>query len=328
MTKVSIIVPVYNTERTVEKCIQSIQKQSYNNIEIVLVDDGSPDNAPAICEEYAKRDTRIVCCHKKNGGLSDARNFGIMRATGDYIGFVDSDDYVAPDMYEKLLETAVKNAADIVNCGFFLVENGKIVQKRYCDCCIKKMTGLQAVEALIDQRETTNFAWNKLYKKSLFDEIQFPVGKVYEDLLTTYRLYSKCNTVCNLNEPLYYYMINPSGITHNPTHIYDLWKAQVKQHGDILQLLPDAQETRSKAYDELAKKTVADVKELLKADQELSKEPLAAILSYVKADPELRKRLARFLLFPRTYCRLYDIRIWGGSFRRKIKDDLTKIMKE
>ena len=168
MTKVSVIVPVYNTERTVEKCIQSIQKQSYNNIEIVLVDDGSPDNAPAICEEYAKRDTRIVVCHKKNGGLSDARNFGIKRATGAYIGFVDSDDYVAPDMYEKLLETAVKNAADIVNCGFFLVENGRIVQKRYCDCCIKKMTGLQAVEALIDQKEATNFTWNKLYNVLFF----------------------------------------------------------------------------------------------------------------------------------------------------------------
>ena len=122
MDKISIIIPVYNVETYIHKCIGSVLAQTYRNIEVILVDDGSPDNSGIICDEYAKKDKRVIVIHKKNGGLSDARNAGIDAATGDYIVFVDSDDYIAPDMIEKLYETQKRNNADITVCGYRWVE--------------------------------------------------------------------------------------------------------------------------------------------------------------------------------------------------------------
>ena len=125
--KISIIVPVYKVEKYLDKCVNSIVGQTYKNLEIILVDDGSPDNCPAMCDEWAQKDSRIKVIHKKNGGLSSARNAGLDACTGDYIGFVDSDDWIEPDMYEYLLNIGMKNNADVSRCEFVIeAENSDI----------------------------------------------------------------------------------------------------------------------------------------------------------------------------------------------------------
>ena len=123
---ISVIVPIYNVEKYLERCVESIINQTYKNLEIILVDDGSPDNCPQMCDDYAKKDSRIKVVHKKNGGLSDARNAGMKVATGEYVSFIDSDDYISLDFYETLLETIVDNDSDIVECSVVkFYENGK-----------------------------------------------------------------------------------------------------------------------------------------------------------------------------------------------------------
>ena len=127
---ISVIVPIYNVEKYLQKCVDSIINQTYKNLEIILVDDGSPDNCPKMCDDYAEKDSRIKVVHKENGGLSDARNVGMEVATGEYVSFIDSDDYISLDFYETLLETIVDNDSDVVECGVVkFYENEKFIKK-------------------------------------------------------------------------------------------------------------------------------------------------------------------------------------------------------
>ena len=159
---ISIIVPVYDVEPYLRKCIDSILIQSYRDLEIILVDDGSPDNCGAICDEYAEKDKRIKVIHKKNGGLSDARNAGLDIATGEYIGFVDSDDWVMPDMYEYLYKAVKEYDADMSVCGYYDYW-GKTISGRYCQD-IQVYKGQEGIKALLDLK-FGNYVWNKLYKR-------------------------------------------------------------------------------------------------------------------------------------------------------------------
>lgn len=211
----SIIVPIYKVEKYIHQCIDSIINQTYKNIEIILVDDGSPDSCGSICEEYAKKDVRVKVIHKRNGGLSDARNEGLKIAKGKYIGFVDSDDYIKEDMYEYLYNLIIENQAEISTCGFFLkYENEeKIVESKNNPKSKILCNNKEGIRRLLVQNKVQNYAWNKLYKKSLFDDIEYPKGKKMEDLGTTYKLFSKAKKVVLGEEFKYIYRQRIDSIT-------------------------------------------------------------------------------------------------------------------
>lgn len=213
---ISVIVPVYKVEKYLEKCIESIIKQTYTNLQIILVDDGSPDNCGKICDEYAKKDSRIEVIHKINGGLSDARNVGINRANGRYIGFVDSDDYIKEDMYEKLINLIKEYDADISICNLYDVIDGK-EYVRNKDNGIHEYSRIDILKEILLDKNIQSYAWNKLYKKELFDEIKYPIRKKYEDIGTTFYLFEKCNKIVVISEPEYYYLKRADSLVNNVT---------------------------------------------------------------------------------------------------------------
>ena len=213
---ISIIIPVYKVEKYLEKCIQSLINQTYENLQIILVDDGSPDNCGKICDEYAQKDHRIEVIHKSNGGLSDARNKGLEIAKGEYIGFIDSDDYIESDMYEVLYNLLKQYNADVSICNFYTVSQGKIAIKN-AENGIKEYNRIEILKEVLLDNNIQSYAWNKLYKKELFDEIKYPVGKKYEDIGTTFYLLEKCNKVVVTGKPEYYYINRQDSIVNNVT---------------------------------------------------------------------------------------------------------------
>lgn len=203
---ISIIVPIYNVEKYLKKCIESIINQTYKNIEIILVDDGSPDNCGKICDEYSQKDKRIIVIHKKNGGLSDARNKGIDIAKGDYLTFIDSDDFVNIDYIEKLYNSIKLNNTKLAQCGISKVnENNEIIEKlNYDENYIK--TSHEILNELYGKHLIENVVvWNKMYAKELFRNIRFPVGKIHEDEFTTYKIFYSVDRISLLSDCLYNY---------------------------------------------------------------------------------------------------------------------------
>lgn len=204
---ISVIVPVYNVEKYIDRCIESITNQSYENLEILLINDGSTDYSEEICRKWEKIDSRIKVFSKENGGLSDARNFGLDICTGDFIAFVDSDDFINKDMFKIMLNLSKETLSDIVQCEFlkFKDENG-IINKME-EYTIKEFTNIEAIENHYKEelQISTVVAWSKLYKRKLFNEIRFPKGKLHEDEFTTYKLLYKANKVVYTNQKLYYY---------------------------------------------------------------------------------------------------------------------------
>ena len=209
---VSVIVPCYNVEQYLPKCIDSILNQTYKNLEVWLVDDGSPDQCGAICDEYAKKDARIKVIHKKNGGLADARNVALDVMTGEYVVCVDSDDYISPTHIEGLYRLIEKHGAEVsINtfCAFFEGATPKPKEKSLNDCVLD---GLQATEMMFYQEHFDNTAWGKMYKASLFDGIRYPKGLLFEDLPTTYKLLLKAKKVVFNDEQSYFYLIRSNSI--------------------------------------------------------------------------------------------------------------------
>ncbi len=210
--KISIIVPVYNVEQYVAKCIESIVNQDYRNLEIIIIDDGSTDRSREICEYYALTDTRIRLVRQVNQGLAMARNNGIDISTGEYIGFVDSDDWIKPDMYSTLYNNAVEHNADISIVNFYYVmASGEYIPFSNENTGTKVFGGVYKIAHNI--RTTNNFAWNKLYRKSLFDTIRFPKGKIFEDIFTMYKLIDASNKIVLSSECKYYYARRDNSIT-------------------------------------------------------------------------------------------------------------------
>ena len=202
---ISVIVPVYNVEKYLEKCVKSIIGQTYKNLEIILVDDGSTDSSGKMCDEISKTDDRIKVIHKKNGGLSDARNAALKIAKGDYFGFVDSDDYIANDMFETLCNLLEKNNSDISIVSYYEIYNDKLIGVRDSKDLIN-FNKLDAMKELLMDSRIQSYAWNKLFKRDLFNGLEFPTGKNFEDIATTLLLFEKANKVTLLEEPKYYYL--------------------------------------------------------------------------------------------------------------------------
>lgn len=205
---VSIVVPVYNVEAYLEKCIDSIVNQTYKNFEIFLVDDGSTDASSSICDAYAERDGRISVIHKKNGGLSDARNAGIEVARGDFILFVDSDDYIEVDTVDYLLGLALKNCAEIVVASHKIVYGDEQIKQRKNDLydSVQVLTPIHAFNDALYGKKLSLHAWGKLYRRSLFNDVRFPKGRLYEDAGTTYKIIEKSQRVIVSSAKKYYYL--------------------------------------------------------------------------------------------------------------------------
>lgn len=192
---VSVIVPVYNVKDYVLECLQSLVCQSYDNLEIIVVDDGSTDESGKICDEFVGNNEQVKVFHKKNGGLSSARNFGIKKAKGEYICLVDSDDWVKKSFVEKMMKEIKNENVDIVICGY----NNEVPR---ADALIGKEA---TKKLLISQENMEIIAWNKMYRRTLFNDVLYPEGKNYEDSLTTYKLLSKARQVVYVSESLYFY---------------------------------------------------------------------------------------------------------------------------
>ena len=232
---ISVIVPVYNVEKYLNRCIDSIINQTYKNLEIILVDDGSPDNCGKICDEYAKKDSRIKVIHKENGGLSDARNVGINIARGTYVGFVDSDDWIEEEMYEILYNNILKYNADLSTCNF--IRTAKNVKKSYNKGNIIKIyTRGEYLKKFfkIGTQECVYYAWNKLYRRELLSKEQYPVGLTSEDVEGTFKYLLKCEKVVTTKKICYNYFYNEKSITESNFSDKDL--DLIKIWDDVLKI--------------------------------------------------------------------------------------------
>ncbi len=242
---ISVVVPVYNVERYLDRCIESIVGQTYKNLEIILVDDGSPDNCGTVCDEWAEKDARIKVFHKENGGLSDARNYGVSYSNGDYITFIDSDDYILPNYIEYLFTNLTNTQSDISCCDFEVVYSknpelsfDQTVNKNET----KLLTGREACFNLHDYSVNVYYviAPCKLYKKNLVKNHPFPKGMLHEDEATTYKIFFESEKICVGTKKLYAYFQNSSGIMHNKTQknyddLFYILKTRAEffeQHGD------------------------------------------------------------------------------------------------
>lgn len=209
---ISIIVPVYNVADYLEKCIQSILNQTYTSLEIILVDDGSTDSSGKICDDYACRDKRIKVIHKINGGLSDARNAGLQIATGDYIGYVDSDDWIEDDMYELMVNACQQYGADVAACRYRLVYPDEVIDKSSDK--IVPLSREEALEVYLCGSDTMliyNSVWSKLFSRHLVADYEFPKGKKSEDIMYTTKAFCNMNSCVYIDKSLYNYVIGRAG---------------------------------------------------------------------------------------------------------------------
>ena len=225
---ISVIVPVYGVETYLSRAVDSLLAQTYTNLQIVLVDDGSPDNCGIICDDYARQDERITVIHKQNGGLSSARNAGICAAKGTYLAFLDSDDYYCPTMLERLYYAATTSGCAMAQCGFY-----RFFDTPEATPISGPVQVLSSTDALkrIDDAEYMA-AWNKLYHARLFADIRFPEGKIHEDVGTTYRLFYESEKIAVIPDALYGYFENPDSITTskikmNKLDLLDMYAQQI-----------------------------------------------------------------------------------------------------
>lgn len=246
--KVSVIVPIYNVEKYLDRCVNSIINQTYTNLEIILVDDGSPDNCPNLCDDWAKKDSRIKVIHKENGGLSDARNAGLDICTGDYVTFVDSDDLIDEKFVEVLLNIAKNKNAEIVSCGV----------KRFKDTIEKnenkvvEIKEYSSTKAIANTYKTADMEFviscAKLFKSDIFDNLRFKVGVIHEDEFVIHYIFDKVNKFVVTNQELYYYFYNDNSITIGSFKLKRI---------DILRALQDRAEYLKQNYLELYKESFA-----------------------------------------------------------------------
>lgn len=214
--KVSIVIPAYNIADYIGACIESVLKQTYKNTEIIVVDDGSTDNTPTICDKYKKQNPQLIVIHQKNAGLSGARNRGLKESTGSYICFIDGDDMIDENYIELLLQSINENSSEIAVCGYKTVSDTETVTTH--PASLHTISGKEAcIKLMTEQLDFDVLAWNKLYKKSVFtkNQIKYPVGKIHEDNLTTYKTYAKADKVSFISDAPYNYMKREGSITSN-----------------------------------------------------------------------------------------------------------------
>lgn len=217
---ISVIIPIYKVEAFLDRCVQSVLNQTYRDIEIILVNDGSPDNCPAMCDAWAKQDSRIKVIHKPNGGLSDARNAGLDIATGEYVAFVDSDDYIHPQMYDIMLDAMLRTQSDIVSCRLRQVDEGEdvVFPKHLSPTIIEVVKSKNALEQF--HEKYLNLIWmsacTKLYHRSIFATLRFRRGIIFEDLDLFPYIIAEAKHIAIIDQELYCYRTSAQSITHSP----------------------------------------------------------------------------------------------------------------
>ncbi len=327
----SIIVAIYNVEKYVKKTIKSLLEQTYQDIEILLVDDGSTDASGKLCDVYAEKDNRIQVIHKENGGLSDARNVGLQMSKGEYVAFVDGDDYLHPQMYEVLMQQMLAHDADMSLCSFQTVMEDETVAYEQSEAKeVQVFTGTEMYH-YFDRLEMT-VAWNKVYKKSLFDGISYPNGRLHEDEYVVHRLAGASKRIVFTEGKLYYYVVRGGSITNrlNMQRIDDMraaledrvafFKEQNEESlsqetadrliNSLIMFDKQAQDNK----DENRKQILANVKQTIKAL--LEKETFCCTVE--------GKRQARLFLCQPNLCFAY--RWWKDISYRGI-DKLKRILK-
>lgn len=214
---ISVIVPVYKVEKYLDRCVNSIRNQTYTNLEIILVDDGSPDKCGEMCDAYAKEDHRIKVIHQANAGVSKARNSGIDKSTGEYIVFVDSDDSIDPIFCEVLLNKILETGVDVAGCGSYRVSREPLMKLKKNNFTIIKRPELMPY-VLND-----NFVavWGRVYKRKAIGDVRFPEGRLFEDSSTAYKFAENCDSIGCIDEEMYYYFKNTQSIT---TTAFDFYK--------------------------------------------------------------------------------------------------------
>lgn len=259
MIKISVIIPIYNAEKYLNKCLDSIISQTYQNLEIIAVDDGSTDNSGLICDQYVQKDKRIRVIHKKQGGVCEARNAGLDVATGDCITFVDNDDFILPDMYSTLVCNMQKFNASISMCSYVLYYGGEEEAEKG-EGLVRELTNLEALH-IFHSRDRIDMIvpWNKLYRRELFEGIRYPVGRTFDDEFITYKLLWKASKICFTDQKFYYFRQREDSVTHTRT---------LKKYTDYL----DALIERNHYFKEIVKDS-----ELVETDTQFCMEELCNI---------------------------------------------------
>lgn len=229
---VSVIIPIYKVEKYLDKCVKSVLSQTYQNLEVILVDDGSSDECPRLCDEYELNDQRVKTIHKPNGGLSDARNVGMKNSTGEYLLFVDSDDWIDKNLVETAIHAMSEYHVDIVSFSANVIENDAIVRQEfmpYSETVV--LSAKKATEGVLKDSISSQ-VWLRLYNRRCWNGIEFPVGRLYEDLATTYKVFELAEKgVCFIPYALYNYLHNSDGISlsYNPKKAYHIFLG-LKEH--------------------------------------------------------------------------------------------------
>ncbi len=301
--KISVVLPIYNVEKYLEKCMESIFNQTYKNLEIILVDDGSPDGCPALCDSFAQKDSRICVVHKQNGGISDARNAGIAAATGEYISFVDPDDYVENDYIEYLYSLIKKYDCKMSLCQHTVkFESGR-------EICYGKdgdalLTSKECIERMLYNDVIDTSCWAKLFSADLAKKFLYPKGKLFEDIGTVYKFFIESGTIACGWQSKYFYMMRAKSIVHcsfNP-HKLDLLEMTDSMAKDVLATFPDLEKAvlRRQVYSRFS-----TLNQMLDVKEKVYKEKCKEIIRYIRenkkallSDKRLprRDRLALYLL--------------------------------
>lgn len=316
----SVVVPVYNVEKYVERAVDSICTQTLTDMEIILVDDGSKDQSGKLCDELAQKDSRIRVLHKENGGLSSARNAGIEIAGGKYIAFVDSDDWIDPEMYSVLTGLLEKHQADLAICSYKEVSEGENPNPAKGEGEIAVWQDQEALQVFVEEQETYNIqnaAWNKVYKRSLMGELRFPEGKLFEDIAYTTKLIARSQKTVYTNQPFYNYVVNRSGSIMNQRINERIFTDQIPLYMEKRQFLQEIgredlvqihnlffykrlllhymelQKNKPENYEVLSKKLI----QLLKKEKENIKKAYNSPTSNANE----KKRMELFLKSPKLY---------------------------
>ena len=251
---VSVVIPIYNVVQYLSQCVDSVLSQSYQDLEIILVDDGSTDECPKICDDYQQKDARIRVVHKENGGLSDARNAGMMIARGEWIYFADSDDWLVQDAIQKLYHFAIENNCNVVQGGLFYAYQDHLLY-RQATKAEQKCTVLErddAMRELIINDRVKNFTWGKLYKSDLIHDLFFPVGKFFEDSFWQHLVMDKVERYGIIDEPLYYYRQRNDSISGMPSNrLNDLLEGNKERLNFIHERYPELYPLMKRKYDNL-----------------------------------------------------------------------------
>lgn len=324
---VSIIVPIYNAESYLQECINSIRAQTYSHLEIILIDDGSLDNCGLICDENAKEDNRFVVIHKENAGLSSARNVGLDIAKGEFVSFIDADDTVHPKFIEIMVGLCKQYGCDIAQCDYLSVSNISLKLTLNPQQSLSIYNKRQAMYELCCTNNAVKYAvaWNKIYKKRLFKNIRYPVGKIHEDEFTTYLLLWEANKIVVTNQYLYYYLRHKTSITGKPFSFNRLDALDAyKKRLDFLMRheLEGEYFCTLEIMNNFIQKNYLSIKENIKNSEKICKDLLLEKENIQKLLNDSKSDLPKSCIYPKqSKIVLYGAGHWGRIYYKWIKDN-------